>query len=1372
MIDFFKVFEDAIDQMTGSRAGLLLPTGNQIKLSIDSCLEVFFGFSFDGSLRLSFKSKAVPPTMESASFVQVVQESENQDTYWTSFDLLDDDLRKSYFHLCTNLLQSILAVNRNEAEAFKYLESTFSFWKKASQKGPESAASKEKTIGIIKEPLLYSTESFIDAMNEAWSSSKRHIVITGDGGAGKSYFLMDVFCRLCEHQEIIPLYFDLTTLGKDESIRSRIITDYCGTIKTETSNLGNIFSVERQLPRPSFVFCIDGISETDNPAVYIREIKQLLYNYNSIQIVLSARSFFWQLSDQFCEMSPTPLTDEQIYSALNRADIQASEGVIPDGLMKLLRRPLFLFMYLNDWKGRPLDEKEKVINTAGEFFDGHYKRLIGKAQPDQEERTEFALRYLFPAIAGNLHREFEFGEGCNYNETFDQMQPIVFKRYSACQRANSFEKDPAGLIALLINSGVLIETAVRKRYRFRHAYHYEYLRAKYISNEMERTVRKQNTSSRSCWPHQAEKPSPFSSPEGMALLRADWYEDLKLLLHNNRYAQDQQELFDRFGDIAAEMLENEFFDATGRLSGDLSLFDLEEEGVPEILFSRMPTDMIRWIGEILQEHKVSGDKSVVEAFMHLSSGVVLGNCIEILKTSRHNTIKANFDNLWIKNARLSGVDLRGSSFRRTTINQQSLLPVEYSHNLYELGHQPLLSPDGKFFVIPHNGQMQFFGLNNYLPFMVRDQLKCCHFTKDNRLLYWGHIGIIAFSLSNLREPFKILSFQPETARIKDFYMCNNYLAILFQDELQIIDVVTHKTLINYSDSTRITASRFVALHEAPLGELKIVLASSKLELWVGSAVLEENRVDSWSDINWRGLAGPVPFGSFETYVRFEDAQDSLLIEAGMLQKVIYAEAYLLSFSDLTLTRISGEYETVSGYTAHFDQKTGYFSYISGRETHLFKTVNSEGQVVASEQIQNSKIPLASNGEICISLDPTVGSLSVYSLQQQRMLFSITDPDYSLDDDSTAKITPNKIVFLFLSGRPFCCFALKAFDRIDRSISYADLNGSLFESVGISHIDSDGTVVVTGIAYDESLNYPLRRANIPTNGDSWNGMWERFDFGNDDDSVFNNELRNKSSSAAFQNELSRISDAEYNNGTGSMTFYSWWKTKSLLSQYSIGKKILLELSEKQIKITLSSNNSRKDFINSLLKSTVLSKAGNSFLFVVDKNLFYCVDGRPVEFFLLDTEFKKPLGDYYTWIGESFVILLDCSDRTLSIWDIENRNRRAKINTSRTDRLFGASETDGANILIKTGGDIARPNYLAVYPQQTSEAAVYPLNGFASEDGTVVLLRKRDVLLFNYYTGEIIEKIVPLPGRLENCDFREAIIDDELKSILKDNGAVVD
>ena len=84
MIDFHEIYRSLSDQMIG----------NQKKIPVDSCIEVFFGFSFDGNLRLSFLSKNPPPIIESTTILHVVQGRENKNTYWTSFDLLNSELKE------------------------------------------------------------------------------------------------------------------------------------------------------------------------------------------------------------------------------------------------------------------------------------------------------------------------------------------------------------------------------------------------------------------------------------------------------------------------------------------------------------------------------------------------------------------------------------------------------------------------------------------------------------------------------------------------------------------------------------------------------------------------------------------------------------------------------------------------------------------------------------------------------------------------------------------------------------------------------------------------------------------------------------------------------------------------------------------------------------------------------------------------------------------------------------------------------------------------------------------------------------------------------------------------------------------------------
>ena len=161
MIDFREIYENLSDQMAG----------NQKKIAIDSCIEVFFGYSFDGNLRLSFLSKTNPPTIESTSILNVIQGCENKVTYWTSFDLLNIDLKEAYFSFCENLIDSIIGI-QNESVALGMLKRRFMTWKKLFQKKSERDVSKERLMGIFGELLvlkdIVAPKSGIDVAILAW----------------------------------------------------------------------------------------------------------------------------------------------------------------------------------------------------------------------------------------------------------------------------------------------------------------------------------------------------------------------------------------------------------------------------------------------------------------------------------------------------------------------------------------------------------------------------------------------------------------------------------------------------------------------------------------------------------------------------------------------------------------------------------------------------------------------------------------------------------------------------------------------------------------------------------------------------------------------------------------------------------------------------------------------------------------------------------------------------------------------------------------------------------------------------------------------------------------------------------------------------
>ena len=81
--------------------------GNQKKVQVTSCLSVYFGISTDGYIRLSFMSSIPAPKLDSTKLLKITQGQEEQDVYWTSFDLLQEDAKVVFFTFCEDMIRSI-----------------------------------------------------------------------------------------------------------------------------------------------------------------------------------------------------------------------------------------------------------------------------------------------------------------------------------------------------------------------------------------------------------------------------------------------------------------------------------------------------------------------------------------------------------------------------------------------------------------------------------------------------------------------------------------------------------------------------------------------------------------------------------------------------------------------------------------------------------------------------------------------------------------------------------------------------------------------------------------------------------------------------------------------------------------------------------------------------------------------------------------------------------------------------------------------------------------------------------------------------------------------------------------------------------------
>lgn len=160
MIDFRKIYSELSNQTVGT----------QKKIAVNSCLEVFFGYSFDGKLRLSFLSKIAPSKIESTKILHVIQGKESN-SYWTSFDLLDSDLKDAYLSFSENLIDSITDIF-DEQTALVLLKRRFITWKTLFKKASSTDISKEKVLGLFGELLtlkeVIAPTYGIDTAIQAW----------------------------------------------------------------------------------------------------------------------------------------------------------------------------------------------------------------------------------------------------------------------------------------------------------------------------------------------------------------------------------------------------------------------------------------------------------------------------------------------------------------------------------------------------------------------------------------------------------------------------------------------------------------------------------------------------------------------------------------------------------------------------------------------------------------------------------------------------------------------------------------------------------------------------------------------------------------------------------------------------------------------------------------------------------------------------------------------------------------------------------------------------------------------------------------------------------------------------------------------------
>ena len=246
-----------------------------------------------------------------------------------------------------------------------------------------------------------------------------NIMLTGTGGAGKTFLLLDLGESLLrENSSLIPIYIPLNllnynTIGKQES--------------PILHHFYQILSEEKQLPYEQFLsmlqaesdvflfFLLDGYNEISSETAknqLLLEIKEMKRKYPAIRFLITSRN---NLADCFstggelpflCKRV-NPLQDTQIQDffkqlfGTERAE-QEWQTLTHSNCMDILRSPMALAMYAYTLKKDVIPTAplpHRLPETTGElicnFIEQVKRTPTLNGTPEEREQTNFAMQTLY-----------------------------------------------------------------------------------------------------------------------------------------------------------------------------------------------------------------------------------------------------------------------------------------------------------------------------------------------------------------------------------------------------------------------------------------------------------------------------------------------------------------------------------------------------------------------------------------------------------------------------------------------------------------------------------------------------------------------------------------------------------------------------------------------------------------------------------------------------------------------------------------------------------------------------------------------------------------------------------------------------------------
>lgn len=263
---------------------------------------------------------------------------------------------------------------------------------------------------------------FKEVWNSPQSCNSRGLLITGEGGSGKTVSLLET-CEYCLNNNIFAVYISLNSLkiGIDFPIKNYLISFIWQGFEDRANSFFQSLSIKSSDNRAGLVLLLDGFNELveESKLSIIKEIGEWV-NKPAVQVVITSRYDFKRSNGwlpQLEHLSIQPLKEKQISEYLLSCRLEPPYN--NKKLMRILEIPMLLTLYantegqyLNNEKTNGLQWKKNEVNVGTIIWNYIQCQLI-KVMSNNLTGAEiincvYALEYISSYIGYKMQRNSLF----------------------------------------------------------------------------------------------------------------------------------------------------------------------------------------------------------------------------------------------------------------------------------------------------------------------------------------------------------------------------------------------------------------------------------------------------------------------------------------------------------------------------------------------------------------------------------------------------------------------------------------------------------------------------------------------------------------------------------------------------------------------------------------------------------------------------------------------------------------------------------------------------------------------------------------------------------------------------------------------------